>query len=355
MTYVLPVPDLRFRLESRLLRTLMGLPPGLQRRLVRRPLELRGEQLAPELQLMFGLQRLARLPDAASLPLDAARAEIDRQSRLTGGRQTVGAFRDLVVDGAEGPLRARLYIPTERTGADPAPTMLFLHGGGFMYGGIESHDAACRVLAERSGVQLLSVDYRLAPEHPFPAAPEDAVAAYRWLVGHTGAVNADPARLAVGGDSAGGNLSAVVALRAAEEGLPLAFQLLIYPGTTFAEISESRREYAPHDLVLTQAFLDGAKAAYVPDEQHWTHPDVSVLARTSLPAGLAPAHVVTAGFDPLRDEGEDYADLLRAAGVHVTAKQYPGLVHAFLNIVGVGRECRAAVDDIANTLRAALA
>jgi acetyl esterase len=158
------------------------------------------------------------------------------------------------------------------------------------------------------------VEYRLAPEHPFPAAPEDAVAAYRWLVGHTSAVNADPARLAVGGDSAGGNLSAVVALRAAEEGLPLAFQLLIYPGTTFAEISESRREYAPHDLVLTQAFLDGAKAAYVPDEQHWTHPDVSVLARTSLPPGLAPAHVVTAGF-----------------------------------------ECRAAVDDIADTLRAALA
>ncbi len=190
---------------------------------------------------MLRLKQLARVPAAETLPLVRARHELRRQQLLVGGRQPIGALRDLEVDGAEGPLRARLYIPTERTGADPAPTMLYIHGGGWMYGDLESHDPACRFLAESSGVQLLAIDYRLAPEHKFPAAVEDCQAAYRWLVDHADDVNADPARLAVGGDSAGGALSLSTAVWAAEKGLPMAFQLLIYPGADFVERTESRR------------------------------------------------------------------------------------------------------------------
>ena len=171
---------------------------------------------------MLRLEKLARIPQAETLPLAEARAELLRQQRMAGGHQHVGAVRDLKVDGAEGQLLARLYTPTERLGADPAPTMLFIHGGGWMYGDLESHDAPCRFLAEKSGVQVLAIDYRLSPEHKFPAAVEDCRAAYRWLVEHADEVNADPERLAVGGDSAGGALSASTAVWAAEQGLPLA-------------------------------------------------------------------------------------------------------------------------------------
>ena len=139
----------------------------------------------------------------------------------SGGRQPIGEVRDLEVDGAEGSLPARLYVPTERVGAAPAPTMLFIHGGGWMYGDLESHDPTCRFLAELSGVQVLAIDYRLAPEHKFPAAVEDCRAAYRWLVDHADVVNADPARMAAGGDSAGGTLALSTAVWSAERNLRL--------------------------------------------------------------------------------------------------------------------------------------
>ena len=337
-----------------LLRAGLNFPASWQRRMVVRPLEIDGLRLSPELQLMFLSQRLLRIPEIAKLPLEASRAEMDRQTVMAGGRQHVGAIRDLQVDGAAGSIPARLYIPTERTGSDPAPTVLFVHGGGWIYGGLRSHDAACRVLAERSGVQLLAIDYRLAPEHPFPAALEDAKAALRWLHEHADEVGADPARLGVAGDSAGGNISAVLAVHAAEEGIPLGFQLLIYPGTDFTSKTRSKDLFSDKGLVLTSTFIEKAKAGYLPDRDDWEDPEASPLLRADLPAGLAPAHVVTAGFDPLRDEGEAYADLLAGAGVPVSRKQYPSLTHGFLHIVGTGHECRAAVAEMADRLRAAL-
>ena len=272
---------------------------------------------------------------------------------MVGGKQPIGALRDLEVDGAEGPLRARLYIPTERTGADPAPTMLFIHGGGWMYGDLESHDPTCRFLAEQSGVQILAIDYRLAPEHKFPAAVEDCQAAYRWLVDHTDEVNADPARLAVGGDSAGGSLALSTAVWAAEKGLPLAFQLLIYPGADFVE---THREPAPvrRGLRPDQGVHGRCRGGLLHARRRQVPPGRLGVRRVDFPAGIAPAHVVTAGYDPLRDEGEALARLLSENGVEVDHKRYPSMIHGFAHMVGAGHEGPAYDREIADRLRRAL-
>ena len=351
------VPDIQYAVESFLLRTTLNLPPRLQQRLCRRPRRLDGLTLAPEVQLMLGLQKVARLPDMSTLPLDDARDAYVRSTRMLGGDQPIAAVRDLEVAGADGPLRARLYIPTACLKNEVSPTLLFLHGGGWMYGDLETHDPACRVLAETAGVQVLAVDYRRTPEHRFPAASDDCKAAYRWLVEHADEVGADTTRLAVGGDSAGGALSASTAVFAAEQGLPMALQLLIYPGTDWVEVSRSRALFGPENLLLTQAFLDGARENFFEpdvDDATLAHPDASALRRTDFPDGLAPAHLVTAGFDPLRDEGEAYGELLRKQGVEVHHVRYDSMVHGFLHAVGAGHECPAYVREIGQRLGAAL-
>ena len=331
----------------------MNLPQSLQRRLVRRPVVIDGLTLSPELQLMLALQRIGGVPGVEELPLDEARPALVQHARLVGGRQPIGSVRDLVVDGAEGPLPARLYTPSLRLGADPAPTLMFIHGGGWVYGDLESHDAACRFLAEQSGVQVLAVDYRLAPEHPFPAAVQDCQAAFRWLVEHASEVNADVDRLAVGGDSAGGAMSATTAVYAAENDLPLAFQLLIYPGTDFVGSTESRTLFE-EGFFLTKLFIDSAEGRYFAPGADKGMPDASPVRRVEWPERLAPAHVVTAGFDPLRDEGEAYVELLRSKGFEVTHERCDGMIHSFFNIVGIGHDARGHVRDIAERLRVAL-
>jgi acetyl esterase len=347
------VPGLQTTVEGVLAHFFLNLPVGVQRALAGRPVVVDGQTLSPETQLLLRLMRLAGDPGVETLPLPQSRAHMTEQARLVGGRQRVGATRDLEVAGADGPLAARLYVPTSRLGAGPRPTMLFLHGGGMMEGDLESHDAVCRFLAERSGVQLLAVDYRLAPEHPFPAAVEDGAASYRWLVEHAAELRADPARLAVGGDSAGGYLSATTAILAAEQGLPLAFQLLVYPCTDFVERRRSRELFG-HGFYLTREFMDLAEERYFTDPADREHPLASIVRRKDLPDGLAPAHVVTAGFDPLRDEGEAYADLLAGHGVEVTRVRYQSMIHGFFNVVGCGHEPPSYVAAIADRLRAAL-
>jgi acetyl esterase len=343
------MPSLRSTVEALAIRAAMGLPERVQRALLRRPVVVDGLTLATEVQLMLRLRDLVRRPESQDLPVEQGRDDLVEESALVGGRQRVGAIRELTVDGSAGPLGARLYIPSARLGAAPLPTLMFLHGGGWVYGDLDSHDAVCRHLAEQSGVQVLAVDYRRAPEHPFPAAAEDAITAYRWLTTHHDEVNADPARLAVGGDSAGGNLSAVVAIAAAREGLPLAFQLLVYPATDFSRRTRSRDLFG-HGFFLTDEFMDQCTDWYVPKEADRSHPLASPLLEAELPAGIAPAHVVTAGFDPLRDEGEAYADLLAGHGVEVTRVRYASMIHGFFNIVGVGRQARGYNREIADVL-----
>ena len=335
------------RLEALTLRTVMSLPEPIQRLLAGRPIVVDGLRLSTETQLMLRLMDVGSLPGAETVEITRGREILDQQSAMVGGSLPVGEVRDLVAAG----LPARLYTPI-----NAAPTtglLVFLHGGGFMYGGLASHDAPCRFLAERAGVRVLSIDYRMGPEDPFPAAYDDAVAAYRWVVDNAASLGADPQRLAVGGDSAGGNLAAGVAIEAARAGLPLAWQMLIYPATDNDRHTRSA-ELFDEGFYLTRRFRELATESYLPDPSHLLDPRASP-AHADVPAGLAPAFVATAGFDPLRDEGEAYAWKLQDAGVETTLLRYPDQIHGFLNAVGVGRRSRAAVAEIAAHLKAALA
>jgi len=338
--------DVLDRLEPAALRAALALPPRVQGVLAGRPVLRDGQTLDVEVQLLLRMQRLTGRAGVGFTP--ASRPDIVRDARMVGGEQRVGEVRDLKVDGAEGHLAARLYVPAGLQGGSADPLLVFFHGGGFVTGGLESHDATCRVLAERGGVRVLAVDYRLAPESPFPAAPEDCASAYRWVVEHASELGADPERLAVGGDSAGGNLAAVTAITAAREGLPLALQLLVYPCTDFAETAESRRTFA-RGFFLTKEAMDAAHEQYL-GELDPSDPAASPLY-ADLPDGTAPAYVATAGFDPLRDEGEAFARRLADAGVTVELQRFPSLIHGFFNMVGVGRSCPAAVGEIAERLR----
>ena len=325
------------------LRGAMALPPRVQRVLAGRPLVVDGEPLAVDTQLMLRLQRVTREPGAETLAVPEGRQVILRHTRMSAGRQPVGEVRDLTV----ADLPARLYSPS----LDRGGLLVFFHGGGFMYGDLASHDPACRFLAERSGARVLAVDYRLGPEQPFPAAYDDAVAAFRWSVEHADELGVDPTRIAVGGDSAGGNLAAGVAIEAARAGLPLAFQLLIYPVTDAERDTASARLF-DHGFYLTGAFMDLARESYV-GVHDGRDPRISPLY-ADLPAGLAPAYVATAGFDPLRDEGEAYAARLREADGAVELRRFGDQIHGFFNVVGVGRSARAANAEIAAALRAGL-
>jgi acetyl esterase len=341
------------RLEAKLFAGVMRLPVRVQRALAGRRIVLDGQTLDTETQLMLRLLRIARRPVITTQPIGEIREAMLRQAALAGGRQPIGETRDLQVPGAAGPIGARLYTPRSTIEASGSPLLVFIHGGGMVYGGLDTHEATCRLLAERASSKVLAVDYRLAPEHRFPAAVEDCWSAYRWVVENVDSFGVDPERIAIGGDSAGGYLAAVTAIRAAEAGVPVKVQLLLYPVTNMADASESRRLFG-NGFFLTSEFIEFANASYLPDGQDPRDPLVSVQFTEKIPDNLAPAFVVTAGFDPLRDEGEAYARLLADRGVGVELKRYPGFIHGFTNIVGVGRTNRAAVAEIAAKLKAAL-
>ncbi len=331
------------RIEALLFAQVMALPEKVQRRLAGTPIVKDGQTLATETQLMLKLLAATRKP-AETLPLMAARREIAHTSKIAGGSLPIGSVRDLKV----GDLDARLYIPT--IAVTPSPMLVFYHGGGWIYGDLESHDGPCRLLADKAGVRVLAIDYRLGPEAPFPAAYDDALAAYEWVLENGESLGANTARLAVGGDSAGGNLAAVVAIEAARRKWPLAFQLLVYPAVDAGRKTRSFEMFG-EGFFLTQEFMRLANLGYLADRVDVKDPRVSPLY-ADLPDGLAPAYLCTAGFDPLRDEGEAYARKLTDAGVTVELQRFPDLIHGFFNIVGVGRRNREAVVEVASKLRA---
>ncbi|MDQ6523308.1 alpha/beta hydrolase [Nocardioides sp. LHD-245] len=337
---------MRTAIESRALTTVMGLPSRVQRLLSGGPLVLDGQTLAADLRLMLTLQRLARKGDLAGEGVVQGRAALRENATLAGGQPAIGSIRDLAV----ADLPARLYEPSRPVGRG---LLLFFHGGGFLYGDLTSHDAPCRVLAESSGVRVLAVEYRVGPEAAFPAAFEDAEAALRWVHEHAAELGVDQDRIGVAGDSAGGNLAAYTAITAARTGLPLAFQLLVYPCTDADRATESLRLFG-EGLYLTAEAIASFNDIYLPRPEDQRDERMNLLD-IDLPDGLAPAYVVTAGFDPLRDEGEAYARRMADAGAEVELRRYPDQIHGFLNIVGVGRSSRAAVREIAARLRAALA
>jgi acetyl esterase len=261
--------------------------------------------------------------------------------------------KDLAAESAAGSIPLRLYRPPAAEGGAPLPALIYFHGGGWVIGDLETHDVLCRQLAQQSGCVVVAVDYRLAPEHKFPAAVDDCWAATRWIASHAGELGIDGRRLAVGGDSAGGNLAAVIAVMARDAGAPaLGFQLLIYPATDTTRVAPSHAEFADGYL-LTRNMTGWFTAHYMRNADDETDWRASPLRVPSL-AGLPPALIMTAGFDPLRDEGEAYAGRLRDAGVTVDYICYGGMIHGFLPLGRALDTANRAVAHAAASLRQAL-
>jgi acetyl esterase/lipase len=350
---VAELPRLSPRAEHRILRIACGLPAVAQRLLFGRPPALDGQVLASDVQAVIRLSELAGGESiaAAASPEEAREVTRAGSAAASGPPLPMARVEGLEIPGPAGPMPARFYVPPGAA-PSPRPLLVYFHGGGWVIGDLDTHDGLCRFLAASAGVLVLSVDYRLAPEHPFPAAVEDAFAAFAWAAAQAAELGADPARIAVGGDSAGGNLATVVSLLARDGGGPQpAMQLLIYP-VTDAVGGESRHTFA-EGFLLTKADMDWFERHYLPDAAASEDPRVSVLRREDL-AGLPPAYVATAGFDPLRDEGEAYAERMRAAGVQVALRRHPGLIHSFANLTAVSRSSRAAMLEVAGALQMGL-
>ncbi len=320
-----------------------------------RTIRLDGNTLDPAIQLLLATQRAAGVTSlVVAGDAQATRAASRAQSKILNQRDVrVAETRTLSIPGPAGDIPAKHYRPAG--GAGPVPLLVFYHGGGFVFGDLHTHDAACRLIARDAGVQVLAVDYRLAPEHPAPAAVDDAYAAYRWAREHAGELGADPRRVAVGGDSAGGCLAAVVTRLARDNGDPLpSLQWLIYPVTDVAGQTRSRTLLGD-GFLLTKRDIDWFESSYLAgSELDVTDPRVSPALADDL-SGLSPALVITAGFDPLRDEGEQYAVKLRDAGVVVDHRRMPGMIHAFLNLNALGGGVATANAEMISALRAHLA
>ncbi len=300
------------------------------------------------------VQRMAQAPYPPMQTLTAQEAKAAYAKSigvLDVPKPELARVQDLHIPARDGAaLPARLYAPSQAPGL---PVMLFTHGGGFTIGSIESHDIFCRALSSLSGAAIVSLDYRLAPEWRFPTAVYDTWDALAWLAGEGGrALGLDTARLAVGGDSAGGTLAAVAALHARDIGLKLALQLLIYPGTTDHQDTDSHARYA-HGPVLEKPLIDWFFQQYIDqaDRSDWRFAPL----KSADVDGVAPAWVGLAEVDPLVDEGVQYADKLRAAGVPVDLEIYRGVVHGFITMGRAIAEARQLHQDAANALRQAFA
>ena len=339
--------------QATIARTLFGLPEPIRRLLIGAPVRLDGQELASDAQLLLWLDKLTDASMVQSKDHLVARAALDKKAELVRKRD-IGPVdvREVEVAGAEGPLKARLYTPAGAP--DAGPLLVFYHGGGWVIGSLDTHDNLCRFIAANGQLRVLSVDYRLAPEAPFPAAVDDALAGFRWAVKHAADLGANPDAIAVGGDSAGGNLAAVTSYLASKRrGAQPVFQLLFYPGTD-ASVRRPSRELFAEGFFLTSEEMDWFMGHYAPDDASRTDPKLSPLLASNL-SGLPPAYIATAGFDPLRDEGEEYARKLSAAGVPVVLRRHPDLIHGFANFIGLGTRFTEAVSEAIGALRTGLA
>jgi acetyl esterase len=289
-----------------------------------------------------------QIPAAAETGAAALRAAAAERSAARAKGPELSAVRDLHVP--PGGRAARLYRPA----AQATALVLYLHGGGFVFGDLETHDRACRRLADRSGVPVLALDYRRAPEHPWPAAVDDAVAALRWIASQPPELQIAPAAVAIAGDSAGGTIAALACLRLRDEApemLPRV-QLLIYANTDLGNSGASMREKG-HGFGLDVADIEWFNSQWVPEPAMLTDPRVSPLFAPDL-TGLPTAFVITAEHDPLRDQGEAYAAHLREAGVTTTVRREQGMVHNFMLWDTISPACAAAADRVAADLAASL-
>jgi acetyl esterase len=309
--------------------------------------------LDPDAAAVFkAFQEAGRPPYETVSPAEAR--ELYLQGRLVTNPEPpeLKSVQPLAIPAPHGPIPARVYTPMKlRVANGLAPCLVFFHGGGWVIGGLDSHDVVCRKLADEGQLIVISVDYRLAPEHKFPAAVEDAITATKWIAGNARRLGIDDSRLSVGGDSAGGNLAAVVAISARDgNGPAIAGQVLIYPAIDFAMTHPSHSE--PETSILlthsvfrwfTDHYLNGAA-----DVHDWR----ASPARANTLIGLPPAFVLTAGADPLRDEGDEYARRLKEAGVPVTYRHFPGQFHGFFTMGKLLQQANIAAAEIGLWLKA---
>ncbi|CAN5894543.1 alpha/beta hydrolase [soil metagenome] len=310
--------------------------------------------LHPQARALMDLMAERGVPQTHTLsPAEARATYRDRRTFTQPEPPQVAEARDLKATGPRGGIPLRLYRPLGSAATTVLPVLVYYHGGGWVIGDLDTHDTLCRELANAAGCAVVAVDYRMGPEHRFPAAVDDVLAATRWVREQAGVLNLDASRLAVGGDSAGGNLAAVVALAARDAGdLPIAFQLLIYPAT------DMRRGHASHTTngegyVLTRDTIAYFHDHYITDPAHDLDWRASPLLHTDL-SRLPPALVITAGYDPLRDEGLDYARALTEAGNRATCVCFERQIHGFITMGRVLDEANTAVALCGAELRRAL-
>jgi acetyl esterase len=346
-------PNLRQRLEFRAARLMFSLPAQIQVRLSGRPpVVVDGSPLYPEMQLLLALQARWRPAQRSYRTAETSRLEFQHDAATIAGPPIpLGAINDISIDAGDRVIPARHYAPA---GTGPRPLLVYYHGGGFVIGDIETHDTVCRRFCRDGEMHVLSIDYRLAPEHPFPAAVDDAVAAFRWAVANAGRLGALPDKVAVGGDSAGGNLAAVVAQKELADGRPApCAQMLLYP--TVDRVTERPSlELFANGFLLSRNDLSWLHLQYtgttIPSRNAAQNP----IFADNL-SGLAPAVVATAGYDMLRDEGEAYAAALKEAGVPVILRRFDGLLHGFCNMATFSPASDASLREIIAAARAIIA
>jgi acetyl esterase len=309
--------------------------------------------LDPDAAAVFmAFQEAGRPPFETVSPAEARELYLKGRFVTNPEPPELESVEPLAIPSPTGPIPARIYTPTNpRKTGGLAPCLVFFHGGGWVIGDLDSHDVVCRKLADAGRLIVISVDYRLAPEHKFPAAVDDAIAATTWIAGHAKQHGIDASRLMVGGDSAGGNLAAVVAISARDgNGPAIAGQLLIYPATDFAMTHPSHRE-PETSLLLTHSVIKWFRDHYLNganDAHDWR----ASPARATTLAGLPPAYVLTAGADPLRDEGDEYAQRLQQAGVAVTYRHFSGQFHGFFTMGKLLQQADVAAHEIGDWLKA---
>jgi acetyl esterase len=306
--------------------------------------------LDPQARAILDQMAMAGNKPLNELSVKEARQESAAMAAMQSPLEAVARIEDRTLPGQGGDIPIRMYMPF---GDGPFPVLMYFHGGGWVLGNIESSDGLCRILANASKCIVVSVDYRLAPEHPFPAAVEDAYCATEWIAAHATDFGCAASRIAVSGDSAGGNLAAVVAQIARDRGTPsIQFQLLIYPVADAACDAPSYSENAD-GYFLTKAGMQWFWNHYIQNDADRNNPLASPLRATNL-ASLPPALVITAEFDPLRDEGEFYAEKMRAAGTPVQLSRYNGMIHGFFTMSHLLDQGRTAMHEAAAALRTAL-
>ncbi len=310
--------------------------------------------LDPQARALLDAAKASGAPEMWELTPDQARAEYLRRTERVRADVDIYRVEDRQIPGPVQPIKVRIYTPQASQEQASLPVLVWYHGGGFVIGDLDSHDSACRALANQTECLVVAVDYRLAPEHKFPGAVEDCEAALQWVAAHATELGGDPGRIAVGGDSAGGNLAAVVALLAREKGGPkLCFQLLIYPCVAPEPETPSHHQFA-EGYLLTRKTITWFFKQYLRSSKDTLDPRYAPLEEKDL-SSLPPSLVIVAGFDPLRDEGVDYAKALIEAGNKVTLSNYEGMIHGFYLMGGMIDKANQAIEESAQHLKEAFA